>query len=84
MAEAHDRGVGVVVAGAIVPAIVVGVRAELDHAERHGGARIRMTVAASPDFDLQTCDVRLAARLGKRQCHFFPDTTWGNQPRYGS
>jgi hypothetical protein len=42
--EAHDRGVGVVVAGGavlvgVVGAAVAGVRGELHHAEGHGGPR---------------------------------------------
>ena len=49
MAEAHDRRIRNVVARTPIPVLVVGVGAELHHAERHGGARVRMAVAARAD-----------------------------------
>ena len=52
VAEAHDRTVGVVISGAPVPAVVVGIRAQLHHSKRYCGSRIRMAVAASADRDL--------------------------------
>ena len=48
-AEAHDRGVGVFVAGGGVPEVAVGVRAELDHAEGGGGAGIGIAFALGAD-----------------------------------
>src|SRR5579859_4682697 len=46
VAEAHDRGVGGMVAGAPVPVGVIGVGAELYHAEGHRGSGIEVAVAA--------------------------------------
>ena len=52
VAEAHQGGVCVVVAGAPVPAACVGVRAELDGAEGDGGAGIGVAMAAGADADI--------------------------------
>ena len=62
VAEAGNLGVGVVVAGAPVPALLAGVRAELHQAEGHGRARKRMSVAAGADERIDVPDERLAGR----------------------
>ena len=46
VAETVDDRIGVVVTGTAVPAGESRVRAELDHAERARGARIRVTMTA--------------------------------------
>ncbi len=52
VAKTHDGRVGVVVTGAPVPALVVGVRAELDGTEGHSRSGKGMTVAAGADKDV--------------------------------
>ena len=49
MAEAHDGGVGDVVAGTPVPAVVEGVGAELNGGEGDAGAREAVAVTAGAD-----------------------------------
>ena len=50
--EAHDGAVAAVVAGAPVPAVVIGVRAELHGAEGNGGAGKAVAVSAGADDDV--------------------------------
>ena len=69
--EAHDRGVGVLVAGGGVPEVPVGIRAELDHAEGRRGAGIGIALALRAD---EGADVVGQMRLGgarpeERQAH---------------
>src|ERR1700758_3842516 len=52
MAEAHDRCVGVVIARAPVPAVVVSVGTELHHPEGNGSARIGVPVATGAYEDV--------------------------------
>ena len=49
VAEAHDGGVGDVVAGAPVPAVVEGIGAELEGGERNAGSGEAVAVAAGAD-----------------------------------
>ncbi len=50
--KTHDGSVAAVVTGAPVPTVVIGVRAELDCAERDSGARKAMAVATGADDDV--------------------------------
>ena len=50
--EAHNGGVGGVVAGAPVPSVVVGVGADLDGAEGDGGSGEDVAVAAGAAHDI--------------------------------
>ena len=69
--EAHDGGVAAVVAGAPVPAVVVGIRAELDGAEGNGGAGEAVAVAAGADDEVDVAgDVVLSGGIGGRQKAF--------------
>ena len=52
VAEAHDGGVGDVISGAPVPAVVIGVRAELNCAEGHNRAREAVAMAPGPGSDI--------------------------------
>ena len=66
--EAHDGGVAAVVAGAPVPAIVVGVRAELDGAEGDGGAGKAVAMAAGADDEVDVAgDVVLSGGIGQQK-----------------
>jgi hypothetical protein len=47
--EAHDRAVGLVIARARVPAVIVGVGRKLHHAPRHGRTRKGVAMATGAD-----------------------------------
>src|ERR1700736_4913623 len=62
MAEAHDRAVGVVIAGAPIPPVVKGIWTKLHHAEGNSGARIRVPMASGADRDLHVLGHILRSR----------------------
>ncbi len=66
--EAHDRAVGLVIAGARIPHRVIGVRAQLHHAEWQCGAWEGVTMAAGADEDIHMLgEIGTGARIG-REC----------------
>ena len=56
VAEPHDRAVAMMIARAGIPALDIGIGAELNHAEGQDRARIGMTIAAGADEQIGTRD----------------------------
>ena len=65
--EAVDGGVGVMIAGAAVPARESGVGAELDHAEGNGRAGKRVAVFSGADEGIDVAREILLREDGQRQ-----------------
>src|ERR1700735_811805 len=74
MGEAHNGAVAAMVAGAPVPAVVVGVRTELHCAEGHGGSGKTMAVPAGTDDDVHVAGHIVAVRRSGGPQHALRNT----------